>query len=347
MKVSVNKVLVIADNYASGVRHRGLSSTHCTITGTLGSTGLVGSIDTFYSDEMSRELGLTIMGDVLLSLCAASHYDLVILWPVGDLGMNPLRSTMGMITDVLGIKVYMLRGDAIGPKEDVFSRSWFPFVSFMGFWDATVAHLGYSQNPKAIQSFTSPNPRYFYDRKLEQDIDVSMPGSIAKPNRVEYIEFLREHGVNVFTKKTDPYDPNVYTLSDEEYATIISRSKISLNFCQWQQYSKRKGRVFEAMACKSLLIEDEGIETKEFFDEGKDFIMVHSKEEMLEKVKYYLEHEKEREEIVESGYRKVTELYNARNEWGHALNKMDFDIPQSLAQDRHYQELYQKLEVTA
>jgi len=93
-------------------------------------------------------------------------------------------------------------------------------------------------------------------------------------------------------------------------------------------------------ACRTMLIEDEGIEAKEFFEEGKDFVMCHSKEEMLEKVKYYLAHDKERESIAESGYRKVTKLYNSRNVWAYMLNKIGF----SVTGDKHWGELYSKLE---
>lgn len=335
------KVLLIMAKYASAMPERGLSPIHDIIGESLKKTGLVQSVDTFYSDETSRQVGTDLMGDVLLGWCAANRPDLVVFWPVGWLNIDPLKSTIYTIINTLGIKVYMVRGDSVGPDGDIFNRGWFPFVSFIGFWDATVAHLGYSQNPKAIQAFTTYNPEHFYNRNLERDIDVSFIGSIDRHHRAEYIHFLQEHGVNVATGGGHGGE----SVSFEEYATIINRSKISLNFCcQNEGYSQLKGRVFHITACKSLLIEDEGIQTKEFFNEGKDFVMCKTKEELLEKARSYLGHHEERERIAESGYKKTTELYNPRNMWAYTLTKMGFEIPHSFVTDKHYQELFAKLE---
>ena len=105
-----------------------------------------------------------------------------------------------------------------------------------------------------------------------------------------------------------------------------------------------KGRVFDLTAAKTFLLEEEGIETREFFENGKDIVMFSSKEDLLEKVKYYLAHDEERERIAEAGYKKTTTLYNSRNMWGYLFAKMGFEIPESLAKNRYYQEFQRKLE---
>ena len=96
-----------------------------------------------------------------------------------------------------------------------------------------------------------------------------------------------------------------------------------------------KGRVTETMACNAFLLEDEGTETNQFFDEGIDFVMAHSKEDMLNKIKYYLEHDEEREQIAASGYRKMIELYNARNAWGYIFEEMGFPMEEHLKDESY------------
>jgi len=338
-----HKVLAVIDYHPSGIVHRGISPNTDLIAGTLRVTGLARSVELFYCDIIGKNLGWPMMGEVLLTTCAVSEPDLLIFLIEGTPGLNPSRRVIQMIRDVLGIKVFALQVHSAVQGQEELTRSWLPFVSYMGFWDARLAYIGHAQDPKAIQGFTPTNREYFYDRRLERDIDVSFPGAIDKPGRVEHIQFLRDHGINVFTKEVNPFDRNIYSLSLEEYATIMSRSKITLHFGLLPDgRTHLKGRVFEITACKSLLVEGEGM-TKEFFEEGKDFVAYRTKEELLEKVKYYLAHDKEREKIAQSGYRKTTQLYNATNLWGYTLSKMGFQIPESLANNKYYQELLRRV----
>lgn len=335
------KSLFLLEKYQSGNPNFGLSPNHSLIAENLIGSNLSDGA-TFYYDELALQIGQTATGEALLQACAQIKPDLIIFRALGWPNLDPPRGLVQTIEKSFGIKVYMIRGDSVGPAGDAFNQSWFPFVSFIGFIDATLAHLGYDQHPKAIQGLSSFNPRYHYDRKLKKDIDVSFLGSIDRHQRSEYTEFLRDNKINIVTSGGQR-EANGLTL--DEYSTIISRSKISLNFCRGNEgYSQLKGRVFEIMACKTFLLEDDGIETSEFFEEGKDFVMYKTKEELLEKVKFYLKHDEERERIAESGYRKVWELYGTRNVWGYIFNKMGFVIPQRLAEDKRYQQLYQKME---
>lgn len=344
-RVAMDKVriLFVKDKYYAGNPDLGLSNTESILVETLEDTGLVQNVKLFYFDELSQKLGQPLMGEQLLAICAATRPDLVIFAPLGWPTLDPSRQVVNLITNTLGIKVYMIRFDSIGGEGDRFTQSWFPFVSSIGFMDSTLAHLGYSQNPKAIKSVVSFNAKCFYDSKLKRDIDVSFVGSISNwPHRAEYIDFLRKNGINVITRGGQRFD----FVPFEEYSKLINRSKISLSFClNGNGFSSQlKTRVFEITACNTCLVEDAGIETKELFQPGKDFIMVNGKQEMLEAVQYYLEHDEEREIIAQSGYRKATQLYNSKNVWGYVLSKMGFNLPDSFTSDRYYQELCQKFD---
>ena len=51
-------------------------------------------------------------------------------------------------------------------------------------------------------------------------------------------------------------------------------------------------------------------EIPEYFQVGKDLETFSGEEELLDKIGYYLEHDKEREEIAQNGYRKAKEHYS-------------------------------------
>lgn len=312
---------------------------------TLEQTGLAKEITIFYLDELAQQVGHSVLNELLLKFCAGNKPALAIFIPTDWPDLDPSRVIMNIISNKLQIKVYLARGDPGGLAGHQISQSWFPFINFMGFIDTTVSSLGYTQNPKAIQAFSHRNKKDFCDKKLERDIDVSFVGSIGNwQHRAEYIQFLWEHGVSVVTGGGLEYDTR---LSIDEYSDLINRSKISLNFClhRTEAFSQIKGRVFEILLCKSCLFEDAGTETAKFLEVNKDFVMYHTKKELLEKVLYYLKHDEEREKIAESGYSKATTLYTAKNLWGYTLEKMGFALPGDFAQSKNYQTLYKKMDL--
>ncbi len=260
------------------------------------------------------------LNEQLLQLCGATHPELIVFIPTGWIDVDPSRQTMAFIRDTLGIKVLMVRNDPGGPAGHFFTDSWFPFVSAIVFVDMSVSSLGYSDNPKAIQGYSF---RSLSDLGLERDIDVSFSGSIGNwQKRDEYINFLRANGIAVVTGGGQEYDTR---LSPEEFHKSIARSKIALNFCEHRTegYAELKGRVFEAMQCRTMLLEGEGRETPKFFERGKDYVSFTTKEDLLEKVKYYLEHDSERQAIAEAGYKKVTDIYTSKNLWAYTLETID------------------------
>ena len=310
---------------------------------TFSTLSFIQQVTVFPIDELRFNVELATMENVLLHACG-NKPDLIVFVPTGWPHIDPSRPLIGKIVGEMGIKVHMVRGDSGGPHGHDFTESWFPFVTAIGFVDMGVAHLGYQNNAKAIQAFPCLNGNYFYDKHLQRDIDVSFVGSIGNwEHRGEYLDFLRGQGIDVVARGGGEFETRIST---EEYSNIINRSKISLNFCRHRNggYSQIKGRVLDILGCRTCLIEDEGEETKNFFEDGKDFVMVRSKEEMVEKVRYYLSHDAEREAIAQSGYQKVREVYTSANLWTYLLEKLGFLIPEYLGRENGYRELKRNLE---
>ena len=57
---------------------------------------------------------------------------------------------------------------------------------------------------------------------------------------------------------------------------------------------------------------------EEYFEDERDLLIYRSAEEALDKVKYYLAHEKEAERIRQNGYKIVKDQFS----YGHQLNRI-------------------------
>jgi len=72
-------------------------------------------------------------------------------------------------------------------------------------------------------------------------------------------------------------------------------------------------RCYEVMGCGGFLLTDSRPELLELFEDGKDLVVFEGADDLSDKVRYYLGHERERERIALSGLRAVANhTYEAR-----------------------------------
>ena len=72
-------------------------------------------------------------------------------------------------------------------------------------------------------------------------------------------------------------------------------------------------RTFEALGTGSFLLTNWLPTLGELFEDGKDLVTYKTLDEMVEKAKYYLAHDKEREKIAAAGYAKAIKLHTYQN----------------------------------
>lgn len=109
----------------------------------------------------------------------------------------------------------------------------------------------------------------------------------------------------------------------------ISRAKIYISPSTiWFDEGCISYKTVEAMACGVLTVTNNYIGMEDVFGkDGENLIYANTPEETVEKVQYYLSHDKEREEIAERGYEFVHENYG----WERNLIRLKEEIDEQQA----------------
>lgn len=160
-----------------------------------------------------------------------------------------------------------------------------------------------------------PQTQRLFNNKLKKDIDVSFLGQVSNYRSVrnEYIDYLKKslQDLNIYISKND----REYQISHIEYANILCRSKLSINFSQSVNGDQLKGRVFDILLSECVLLESNNDQTNKLFNPNKDYIEFSSKEDLVHKIKILLSDENLRKEIARNGKSKVMEKYNTEIFW--------------------------------
>lgn len=160
--------------------------------------------------------------------------------------------------------------------------------------------------------------------------DVGFVGSWEK-ERMDSILYLTRNGIKVRVFGDEKWlickndNPNLiienHGLYDEDYSKSFKCFKISLCFLRKINFDQQTSRTMEIPASGGFMLAERTNEHQMLFEEGKEAEFFSSNEELLEKCRYYLEHEEERLRIVnggltrckESGYSNLETIRNILN----------------------------------
>ena len=128
------------------------------------------------------------------------------------------------------------------------------------------------------------------NRKLgvEKAFDVGFAGNLS-PHRRELIDFLKKNKVDVTYK----------WVFGNEFNMFINRCRIFLNI-HFTKLINTETRVFEVLGSGTFCL-TERLSMPELFEQAKHLISFEGKEDLLEKIEYYLRNEEERERIAQAG----------------------------------------------
>ncbi len=159
----------------------------------------------------------------------------------------------------------------------------------------------------------------YKDFGLEKKYDVVFIGKNFG-NRQMYVDYLKSNGVNV-TVLGMGWEAG--RASQMQMIEMFGQAKIVLNFSsssQRPEFMFIKGRIFEIPATGSFLLTEVCKNLNEFFKIGEELDVFSTKEELLEKVIYYLDNEELREEIANNGKKKVLKNYTYERRFNEILH---------------------------
>lgn len=161
----------------------------------------------------------------------------------------------------------------------------------------------YQKNPDGVESLSFIFSDYYLCRKL------------TSMERINILTDVASHfPLKIFTPNKNYVIPNASNMGAADYLAetpyIFHDSKINLNITLRSIKSGIPLRCMEIMSCGGFLLTNFQSDFFKHFVAGEDFVYFESNDDMLQKIDYYLTHEKERTSIAESGYQKVVKNHS-------------------------------------
>ena len=154
----------------------------------------------------------------------------------------------------------------------------------------------------------------FKDYGEERDIDVLMMGILLKdlyPKRTAFYEKLKTFPGFIYHGHPGygPLQAKAGQYIGDAYARRLARAKIFVTCDSKEKLPLMK--YFESLACKTLLIATSSCELEELgFVDGETFVAA-DEGSIMDKVRYYLDHEEERKQIIEQGHQLIMEKHTS------------------------------------
>jgi spore maturation protein CgeB len=118
-------------------------------------------------------------------------------------------------------------------------------------------------------------------------------------------------------------------LSDEQMIQMYSRSKINLGFSACGSAPQGSERIlqirlrdFEVPMSRGFYMVEHMQELEEFFDIGREIVCYTDKQDLADKIKYYLVHDEERERIRRAGYERCLRDHTWHKRFEMAFREM-------------------------
>ncbi len=279
---------------------------------------IFGEFISFDPQKTTILYGQKKMNDMFLEIIRKEQPDYILLWII--------RSEFYPET--------ILKIREISPKSIVISsnydddtqfydlfRHYSPFFDYVLIGEADFLKKYRQDGIKNVFKFMGVSKQHFRFLNLPKKYDVTFTG-IPKFNRYEYIKYLKDNGINIFLSgggwKSYHELKDIYSggpIDAENFVKVMNQSKIVLCFSKNLFGAPHfNPRIFEVGSTKSFALLESFKGYLNFFEKDKEIVMFDTKEDLLNKIRYFLKHEKEREKIADNAHIKILKNYSAEIE---------------------------------
>jgi hypothetical protein len=173
---------------------------------------------------------------------------------------------------------------------------------------------------KAICTFSLfDSNKYVNQNQENHDIAVSFVGNCMIQKRISYLSYLKENNIQV---QCHGKGSSTGFISFDDMVDVFNKSRINLNFTGTldseflvfgKSITKRikqcKGRPIEIALCGGFVLTEYAPGIENMFEIGKEIDVFRTEDELCEKIRYYLTHDEERNEIARKGYERASRDY--------------------------------------
>jgi hypothetical protein len=281
--------------------------------------GIAEIVDYYFDQSSGGLFGDKGLVDLVTQVCP----DLIVLGNYNSRNRRrPQLEVLKAIRSKCGIPVLLMWPDSSSERAVGSASRLRGLVDFHVEWCSGTLGQHFPGDDRFLQLWVPLDFSQFRNDGGARDIPVAFIGStLGYPGnvRAEYLDHLVSKGIPVYRAGGFWEQP----ISVEKYADLLRRSRISLNFSQNAPGTHQmKGRVLETMFCGALLMENENQETKKFFTPMVDYVTFTSKDDLVDKVRYYVEHDDERLRIAMNGHLKATRECNHRVFWDRIMGRL-------------------------
>jgi len=313
------KVLFVTEKWCDANPDKGLTNNYHNLFRTFKNTFPETKFNIVHMDEYSL-IKKKHIDTFLPTLVDRTEPDLIVFSLLGKSHLNPSETSYEHIREK-GCKTVFI-------WADVFDGWGIPEIEELnekGFANLHVCWASERNFDKdcnnLIWTWTPEDETLYFplEKEKEQDIDVSFIGSPRYMERQKYLTYLLGTDIKINIAGGQREE----SLTPPKYAELIRRSKINLNFPGGPDgYDQVKGRVFETLASRSLLMERKNSATTQYLTPEEHYVVFENESDLEEKIKYYLQHEEERKQIANNGYELFKERYTAEIFWNNVMKEL-------------------------
>lgn len=143
---------------------------------------------------------------------------------------------------------------------------------------------------------------------LTKKYDLCFVGHVSSKNREDALDRMFSEFPNFY------YGQQLFENAARKYA----ESKVVFNIAMKEDVNMR---CFEVLATGSFLLTDWVPSIDDIFEDGKHLVLYRTMDEAVDKAKYYLAHDEEREKIAQAGYEHVIKNHTIQHRVNVILNE--------------------------
>ena len=313
------KILFITEKWCDGNSELGLSNNFHNLLGSLRCSGLDVKFSAIHYDEFFKKHRHHV-DKALKVIYDKVKPDLIITSFLGLSWMNPTKRIFETLKDNKATLCFMWPDTGYDWAIDK--------INELG--DLADLHVSWGQDhrhhnfPEKHLWLWAPQDETIYYNDEGKTIPCSFVGSLnGYGDRSSYLNYALKNHANLVVLGGQREG----RLTSDQYAQYIRDSQIGINFPESPSgIDQCKGRVIEIISCGSMLLERKNNATRKILVPGEDYIEFDSPQDLKEKISFYEQNPKEREQIAANGYKKYCDHFSASKFWTQVLRRCGHEL---------------------